>query len=433
MSYTEYLNRKKASAPVILDTRRKVDASTWTRQERLKAAGATYTPTKSVVGNIRDMVPDYRRDNKAVSPALFVTSNLGTGGAVPNASARTDYVGGQALMGELRSPPPTQKLVLNNALSATMPPEMTVVSGCNRSNMPYPVNVVITGATYTSGTGALVYTATNRYVVDEVVTVSGITGTGTDAALLNGTYTITAVAANGTTFTVVIATGRTITYTSGGTGRVTRTVAAPDKTYPSGVSKSAFPTNPENVVAKNGSDYIRSNPRFPENGCDEPHEASTLHRGFTQFVDDTISLTGVYGIGIGGGNKRQADGTYRTYTTAVGNNRVGDFLPNNGSTIQTSMGTPVTHDMPATVVNRRWGPGARPSKGAGGLVVPSISSEDHKYKVGGLVPSKHLKYIEKHHGNDMNVNPRRVPTDFIPPKNAPKHLKINDPTNVLVK
>lgn len=346
MSYTEYLNRKKASAPVILDTRRKVDASTWTRQERLKAAGATYTPTKSVVGNIRDMVPDYRRDNKAVSPALFVTSNLGTGGAVPNASARTDYVGGQALMGELRSPPPTQKLVLNNALSATMPPEMTVVSGCNWDS-----------------------------------------------------------------------------------------TARPNRTYPRGSFETElqYRTNPELVVAKNGSDYIRSNPRFPENGCDEPHEASTLHRGFTQFVDDTISLTGVYGIGIGGGNKRQADGTYRTYTTAVGNNRVGDFLPNNGSTIQTSMGTPVTHDMSATVVNRRWGPGARPSKGAGGLVVPSISSEDHKYKVGGLVPSKHLKYIEKHHGNDMNVNPRRVPTDFIPPANAPRHLKINDPTNVIVK
>jgi hypothetical protein len=375
------------------------------------------------------MVPDYRRDNKAMSPALFVTSNLGTGGAVPNASARTDYIGGQALMGELRNPPPTQKLVLNNALSATMPPEMTVVSGCNRSNMPYPVNVVITGATYTSGTGALVYSAVNRYAVDEVVTVSGITGTGTDAALLNGTYTITA--ANATTFTVVIATGRTITYGSGGTGTVTRTVAAPDKTYPSGISKSAFRTNPENVVAKNGSDFIRANPRFPENGCDEPHEAATLHRGIPQFVDNTISLTGVYGIGIGGGNKREANGTYRTYTTAVGNNRVGDFLPNNGSTILSSAGIPVTHTQPAVVnAARVWG---RPTKGAGGLVVPSVSSEDHKYKVGGLVPSKHLKYIEKHHGNDMNVNPRRVPTDFIPPANAPKHLKINDPTNVLVK
>jgi hypothetical protein len=425
MSYTEYLNRKKATAPVILDTRRKVDASTWTRQERLKAAGATYTPTKSVVGNIRDMVPDYRRDNKAMSPALFVTSNLGTGGAVPNASARTDYIGGQALMADLRSPPPTQKLVLNNALSATMPPEMTVVSGCNRSNMPYPVNVIITGASYTSGTGALVYTAANNYVIDEIVSVSGITGTGTNAALLNGNgRTITA--ANATTFTVVIATGQTMTYGSGGAGTVTRTVAAPDKTYPSGISKSAFRTNPENVVAKNGSDFIRANPRFPENGCDEPHEAATLHRGFTQFVDDTISLTGVYGIGIGGGNKRQADGTYRLDAN-------GNFLPNNGSTIQTSMGTPVTHDIPATVVNRRWGPGARPSKGAGGLFVPSVSGEDHPYKVGGLVPSKHLKYIEKHHGNDMNVNPRRVPTDFIPPANAPKHLKINDPTNVLVK
>jgi hypothetical protein len=283
------------------------------------------------------MVPDYRRDNKAMSPALFVTSNLGTGGAVPNASARTDYIGGQALMGELRNPPPTQKLVLNNTLGATMPPEMTVVSGCNWDS------------------------------------------------------------------------------------------TRPNRTLPrvSFDTELQYRTNPEVVVPKNGSDFIRANPRFPENGCDEPHEAATLHRGIPQFVDDTISLTGVYGIGIGGGNKRQADGTYRVDAN-------GNFLPNNGSTIQSSAGIPVTHTQSAVVnAARVWG--RRPTKGAGGLVVPSISSEDHKYKVGGLVPSKHLKYIEKHHGNDMNVNPRRVPTDFIPPANAPKHLKINDPTNIIVK
>jgi hypothetical protein len=269
-----------------------------------------------------------------------------------------------------------------------------------------------------------VYTAANTYVIDEIVSVSGITGTGTNAALLNGNgRTITA--ANATTFTVVIATGQTMTYGSGGAATVTRSVAAPDKTYPSGISKSAFRTNPENVVAKNGSDFIRANPRFPENGCDEAHEAATLHRGIPQFVDNTISLTGVYGIGIGGGNKRQANGTYRVDAN-------GNFIPNNGSTIQSSGGIPVTHTQSAVVnAARVWG--RRPTKGAGGLVVPSISSEDHKYKVGGLVPSKHLKYIEKHHGNDMNVNPRRVPTDFIPPANAPKHLKINDPTNILVK
>jgi len=282
------------------------------------------------------MVPDYRRDNNAVSPALFVTSNLGTGGAVPNASARTDYVGGQALMRELRNPHPTQKLVLNNALGATMPPEMTVVSGCNWDS------------------------------------------------------------------------------------------TRPNRTFPRGSfdTEVQYRTNPELVVAKNGSDFIRANPRFPENGCDEPHEAATLHRGIPQFVDNTISLTGVYGIGIGGGNKRQADGTYRVDAN-------GNFLPNNGSTIQSSAGIPVSHTQSAVVNTARvWG---RRPKGAGGLFVPSVSSEDHQYKVGGLVPSKHLKYIEKHHGNDMNVNPRRVPTDFIPPANAPKHLKINDPTNVLVK
>ena len=341
MSYTEYLNRKKASAPVIVDTRRKVDASTWTRQERLKAAGATYTPTKSVVGNIRDMVPDYRRDNKAMSPALFVRTNLGTGGAVPTASTRTDYLGGQALMADLRSPPPTQKLVLNNSLSAAMPAEMTVVSGCNwnpsvRPDRTFPL----------------------RSFEDP-----------TNAAYL------------------------------------------PNR------------RNPELVVSLNGSDYIRSNPRFPDNGCAEAHEAATLQRGVTQFVDDTISVSGVYGIGIGGGNTRNANGTYRV-------DAAGNFLPNNGSTIQSSGGIPANHTHPAVLVNRNWGP--RPAKGSGGLFVSSLTPQDAR-KVGGLVPSYHLKYIEKHHGNDLNVNPRRVPTDFKPPNSAPAHLKINDPANVIVK
>ena len=343
MSYTEYLNRKKASAPVIVDTRRKVDASTWTRQERLKAAGATYTPTKSVVGNIRDMVPDYRRDNKAMSPALFVTTNLGTGGAVPTSSTRTDYLGGQALMADLRSPAPTQKLVLNNSLSATMPAEMTVVSGCNWDPSVRP--------------------------------------------------------------------SRTF----------------PLRSFEDPANAAYLPNrrNPELVVSLNGSDFVRANPRLPDNGCAEAHEAATLHRGVTQFVDDTISVNGVYGIGIGGGNKRNADGTYRV-------DAAGNFLPNNGSTVQSSVGIAANHTAPA-VTNRARAWGRRPTKGSGGLFVSSLTPQDAARKVGGLVPSDHLKYIEKHHGNDLNVNPRRVPTEFKPPNGAPPQLKINQPPNVVVK
>jgi hypothetical protein len=48
-----------------------------------------------------------------------------------------------------------------------------------------------------------------------------------------------------------------------------------------------------------------------------------------------------------------------------------------------------------------------------------------------MVPSDHLKYVEKHHGNDGNVNPRRVPTKYQIPAGAPAHLKINDPKKLV--
>lgn len=42
-------------------------------------------------------------------------------------------------------------------------------------------------------------------------------------------------------------------------------------------------------------------------------------------------------------------------------------------------------------------------------------------------------YVEKKHGNDLRVNPRRVPTKWTYSAGAPAHLKINDPTFANVK
>ncbi len=42
-------------------------------------------------------------------------------------------------------------------------------------------------------------------------------------------------------------------------------------------------------------------------------------------------------------------------------------------------------------------------------------------------------YVENKHGNDLGVNPRRVPRDFVLSANPPAHLKINDPTFANVK
>lgn len=48
-------------------------------------------------------------------------------------------------------------------------------------------------------------------------------------------------------------------------------------------------------------------------------------------------------------------------------------------------------------------------------------------KVGAPIPSDHLPYVEKHHGNDLNVNPRRPFVPYQIPFGVIPHLKINDP------
>jgi hypothetical protein len=69
---------------------------------------------------------------------------------------------------------------------------------------------------------------------------------------------------------------------------------------------------------------------------------------------------------------------------------------------------------------------ARPLKGSGGIPVFTVSSPDDARKVGDFAPRK-IPYVEKHHGNDLNVNRRSVPTKYQIPAGAPAHLKINDP------
>lgn len=82
------------------------------------------------------------------------------------------------------------------------------------------------------------------------------------------------------------------------------------------------------------------------------------------------------------------------------------------------------HTHPADVPHNDYQ--ARPLKGNGGIPVFTISTADDARKVGDRNPRK-LPYVEKHHGNDLNVNPRRVPTKFQIPAGAPAQLKINDP------
>ena len=327
MSYTEYMNRKKASAPVILDTRPKMDASTFTRHTRVTAAANVYAPTKKVIGNINEMRMSSTRDNNSVKAGITVTAATGVGGRVPDGSTFSDYVAGAAAEKDYKNGPPGTTKVVLNANPGSVPGGMTSISSCNW-----------------------------------------------DATVIG------------------------------------------NRTFPTS-ALTTLPANtrsPEFIVAKTGSQATRDRlDCYDRQG--EPHNATgptPLNKGISQFIDDTISLN---------------SGTYRIGTGSKGST---------GSTIQSSNN--ITGGCPAAIhahpeINPRanWSP--RPTKGAGGLFNPVVASKDVSnrggapYKAGALVPSDHLKYVEKHHGSDWGVNPRRVPTRFQIPANAPAHLKINDP------
>lgn len=326
MSYTEYMNRKKASAPVILDTRPKMDASTFTRHTRVTAAGNVRMPTKKVVGNINEMRMSSTRDNNSVKAGVQVTAATGVGGRVPDASTFSDYVAGVSADKDYRTGPQGTTKVVLNANPGSVPGGMTSISSCNWD-----------------------------------ATVIG-----------NRTFP------NATLTTI-------------------------DKAVPANLR------SPEFIVAKTGSQVTRDKLECFDKAA-EPHTATgptPVNKGISHFIDDTISLN---------------SGTYRIGTGSFGST---------GSTVQSSNN--ITGGCPAAIhahpeINPRaaWSP--RPTKGAGGLFAYPISvPQEHQFKVGGLVPSDHVKYVEKHHGNDWGVNPRRVPTKFQIPAAAPAHLKINDP------
>jgi hypothetical protein len=86
------------------------------------------------------------------------------------------------------------------------------------------------------------------------------------------------------------------------------------------------------------------------------------------------------------------------------------------------------HTHPADVPHNDYQ--ARPLKGNGGIPVFTIARADDARKVGSYnFPRDHHKYVEKHHGNDLNVNPRQVPIKYQIPAGSPAHLKINDPNH----
>lgn len=298
MSYTEYMNRKKAAAPVILDVRPKMDASTYTRHQRVVAAANVYAPTKKVVGNINEMRMSSTRDNSSVKAGVQVTLATGYGGDVPDGSTFSDYAAGRAAEMDYKNGPIIGRVLMNSN-------DATSIRKCNPP------------------------------IAEPSSTISG------------------AFAANN-------------------------------------VPKTASQLTRDRLACYERQGEPHTDPNTP------------LERGVTQFVDDTISLnTGTFRIGTG--NHKT------TGSTVQSSNAVTNGCPS------------AIHSYPAIAPRATWSP--RPTKGAGGLFVPSIT-RDQPRKVGAAIARP--KYVESHHGNDFNVNPRRVPTEYQIPAGAPAHLKIND-------
>lgn len=300
MSYTEYLRRKAAAAPKIIDTTVRSDASTITMRRRLQANQEFFTSTRQgVITNVND--PSNTGTN-AVIKAPTATTKL-NGGRIPDASMFTAFVGGNAINEDGGVFQRAQRYVTNSNTAGS-------ISSCVVIPEPVP---------YT-GTGA--YTA--------------------------------------------------------------------------------------NMVPQNASNTIRAR-EFCIQPSTEPHIQNEL--GKSLYVGDDIAPNRSIGVTVT--NMVDTNGTY------LGVNRT-DNVPT------ASVLCPrVNHTHPANVPHNDYQ--ARPLKGNGGIPVFTVPSPDDARKVGAYDYKDRQKYVEKKHGNDLNVNPRRVPTKYQIPAGSPAHLKINDP------
>ena len=168
-----------------------------------------------------------------------------------------------------------------------------------------------------------------------------------------------------------------------------------------------------NIVARSGSDFIRERLAC-QKAQGEQHIANEL--GPSIFKDDTISRPHF--------NKQYLSGA---------------------KTCTPNASFPITeHIHPVTVPRQGWS--ARPTKS--GIPVFNVPSQDYARPVagsipncftgenttgvfsrGGIVPKDALRYVEKHHGNDLStmVNGRKpVPKKYQIPNGTPAQLKIND-------
>ncbi len=442
MSYTEFLRRKAAAAPKIIDTTVRSDASTITMRRRLQANREFFTSTRQgVINNVSD--PSNTGTN-AVNKAPTVTTKA-NGGRIPDASMFTAFMGGDAINSDGGVFQPARRLVANsNAAGSisscvtldepvpytpngtslgtvTSPTTLLSASGTTLTVgvAPYsikqtlftPTSIIISGAlssfsitqfSYLTGSVTATVSSTAGLQIGTNITVTGASPVGGN----NGIFPVTFVGsgliiytnANGSNETPSPA--ATATFQSPNNGPFTVTsVISPYKVTVTNASAitDASPTgtvtlslistgNGSNVVPQNASNIAKARESCIQPST-EPHIQTEL--GGSLFVDDTIRLK-------------------HLTSCCVNNNDIAQAI----------------HTHPANVPHNDYQ--ARPLKGNGGIPVFTVARPDDARKVGDRNP-RNIPYVEKHHGNDLNVNPRRVPTKYQIPAGAPAQLKINEP------
>lgn len=161
------------------------------------------------------------------------------------------------------------------------------------------------------------------------------------------------------------------------------------KSTPTIIVGPCCPDNGPSIPALTGSDFIRQGLACQAaNG--QPHNASTVTPPV--FVDNTVRLS----MGVLPG-------------------ATGCCWPSANHSVKNKSAYPVVPN--------------RPSQAGGqyALIPASTTSPDDARKVGAAL--RNIPYVEKHHGNDLGVNPKRPFVRYQIPANSPAHLKINDPVH----
>lgn len=135
MSYTEYLRRKAAAAPVIIDTTpKKVEASMYIANKRMAAIQTFFTSSR--VGVINNVADPSSTGTTGVLKSVQATTKT-NGGRVPDASSFASYLGGQAIGREIQAGAPAARLVANSNAAGS-------ISACVPIDEPAP----FTGGTF---------------------------------------------------------------------------------------------------------------------------------------------------------------------------------------------------------------------------------------------------------------------------------------------